>query len=76
METEFTPTEVNVAFTIGEMAGMIHIDGGVRADKKARNMAQSLAEDVAAMAMFSLPKMSVFRNMAGKIAADHVRKYS
>jgi|GEM_PF-3102646 len=76
MDSKFSDHEVNVALTIGEMAGMIHIDGGVRAEKKARNMAQSLAEDVAAIAMFSLPKMVIFRNMAGKIAADHVRKYS
>ncbi len=76
MQNMFSDHEVLVAHSIGEMAGMLHIDGGPRAERKARNAAQTLAEDVAAIAMFSLPKMAVFRGMAGKIAADHVRKYS
>jgi hypothetical protein len=74
-ESALTVHEANVARTIGEWAGRLHIDSGVRREEKARSAAVNFADDIAAIAMWLLPKSAKFRGLAGKTAADYVRLY-
>lgn len=67
--------EAALADTIGDWAGRLFIDSGVRAEKKARNAAETLADDVLVLTMFTLPKRVAFRGRAGQIAAKYVRTY-
>lgn len=75
-ESALTVHEANVVRTIGEWAGRLYIGHGDASDeKKAREAAVTFAEDVAAIARFTLPKSVRFRALAGKAAADYVRTY-
>lgn len=75
MSHSLNTNETAIAETIGDWAGRLLIDSGPRAEHKARNAAETLADDVLTLTMFSLPKRVAFRGLAGHTAAKYVRTF-
>lgn len=67
--------EEALAMQIGDWAGRIYIDTEHRAEHKARNAAETFADDVAAITMWPLPKRVFFRGIAGKVAVRYIRTF-
>ncbi len=75
MSKKLDSHEEALAAAIGDWAGRLHIGSGPRSEKKARNAAENMADDILVLTMWTLPKRVAFRGLAGRTAAWYVRTF-